>query len=160
VRASVRAVDPELPLYRVATLEGFVYHSVAQPRFNMLLLSLFGVAAIVLAAMGIYGLLSHTVAERTHEIGVRMALGAQARDVLELFVGHGLRLTVLGLVLGMAGAFALTRVMESLLFGVSATDPTTFAWVVVSLAAIAALASYLPARRATRVDPMIALRHE
>ena len=96
-------MDPDLPIFRVGTLEGLVENSVAQPRFNMLLLSLFGAPALVLAAMGIYGLLSHTVAERTHEIGVRMAFGARAKDVLRLFVGQGLRLTALGLVLGMAG---------------------------------------------------------
>ena len=160
VRAEVAAVDPNLPIFRVGTLEAFFDNSVAQPRFNMLLLSLFGLAALVLAAIGIYGLLSHTVAERTHEIGVRMALGARAKDVLRLFVGQGLRLTAIGLVLGMVGAVALARVMESLLFGVSSTDPATFVGVVATLAAVAGLASYLPARRATQVDPMVALRHD
>ena len=160
VRAEVAAVDSDLPMFRVATLEGLVENSVAQPRFNMLLLSLFGLAALILAAMGIYGLLSHTVAERTHEIGVRMAVGAQASDVLRLFVGQGIRLAAVGLVLGILGAFSLARVMESLLFGVSSTDAATLISVVATLGVVAGFASYLPARRATKVDPLVALRHE
>jgi len=124
------------------------------------MLGSFAVMALLLAALGVYGVVSQAVAQRTHEIGIRMALGAGQRDVLKLVVGHGMLLTLLGVAAGLAGAFALTRWMTTLLFGVSPTDPLTFAVIALLLALVALLACWIPARRATRIDPLVALRHD
>jgi putative ABC transport system permease protein len=160
LRQAVRAIDQELPIFSVRTMEERVANSVAQPRFGMLLLSLFAGSALVLAASGIYGVISHSVSQRVHEVGVRMALGAQAKDILKLVVGEGMALTLIGIAIGLAGAFALTRLMSGLLYGVSATDTATFLFISLSLAGVALLACYIPARRLMSVDPMVALRHE
>jgi putative ABC transport system permease protein len=141
-------------------MEEIVSDSVARQRFSMLLLGAFAGLALVLAAVGIYGVMSYSVAQQTREIGIRMALGAQRSDVLKMTVGQGLRLVLTGVAIGLAAAFVLTRVMATLLFGVSPTDPLTFVSISIVLIAVAVLASYIPALRATRVDPMFALRYE
>jgi putative ABC transport system permease protein len=160
VRGAVLSIDKNQPVYDVRTMEDVRSASVANMRMVVILFGVFAALALLLAAVGIYGVLSYAVAQRTHEIGIRLALGAQRSDVLRLVVGHGMRLVILGVVLGTAGAFAVTRLLESLLFGVSATDPATFAAVSAALSAVALLACYIPARRATRVDPIIALRYD
>jgi predicted permease len=160
VRQQALAIDPEQPVFSMRTMERRLAESVAPRRFQMSLFGAFAAVALALAAVGIYGVIAHSVSLRTHEIGIRMALGAKPRDVLRMVVAQGMRLAVVGLAIGLTGAFALTRVMASLLFSVSPTDPATFAVVSMLLAGVAFLATYLPARRATRVDPMIALRHE
>ncbi len=160
LRQIVRSLDPEAPLFQVRPMEEILEAAVAPRRFNMLLLAAFAGLALLLASIGIYGVMSYSVSQHTHEIGIRMALGARAADVLQLIVRQGMGLVLIGLVIGAAGALALTRVMSSLLFEVKPWDPLTLASVSVLLAAVAFAASYIPARRATRVDPMIALRYE
>ena len=160
VRAVLAGLDRDLPVFRVNTMEQYVADSMTLRRFTMTLLGIFAVLALVLASVGLYGVLSYSVTQRSHEIGVRMALGARAADVLRLVVRQGMVLAGLGIALGLLGAFALTRVMKTLLFGVSAADPLTYLVIAGLLAGIALLACWLPARRATRVDPMIALRYE
>ena len=160
VRQQVKQLDAELPLYGVHTLEDYISGSVAQRRFTALLLGIFAAVAMLLAAVGLYGVMSYSVTQRTHEIGVRVALGAEAADVLRLVVGQGLRLTVLGVVLGWLGALGAARFLSSLLFGVAADDFATFAAVATLFLAVALVACYLPARRAMRVDPLVALRYE
>ena len=160
VRQELRYVDSQLPIYDVKTMDQVLYTVTARPRFLTFLLVAFAGVAVLLAAIGIYGIMSYTVAQGTREIGIRAALGAQRRDLLQMVLSKGLKLTLIGIVLGVAGAFGLTRLMSNLLFGVSATDPLTFAGVTVVLVLIALLASYLPARRATKIDPLVALRYE
>ena len=160
VRKSVWEIDKDQPVSNIQTMEEILADSIARQRFSMLLLAIFAGVALVLAGVGIYGVMSYSVAQRTHEIGIRMALGAQTGAVLKLAVGYGMKLVIAGIVIGLIAAFALTRVMATLLFGVTATDPTTFTLISLLLVAVAALASYVPARRATRVNPIIALRYE
>jgi putative ABC transport system permease protein len=159
-RQALRAVDPELPLSDLRTMEDRIGENLAQPRVSMLLLAGFAGIALTLAAIGIYGVIAYAVAQRTREIGIRMALGATSADVRHLVVRQGMTPVLIGVVVGVAAALLLTRLMSSLLFGVSATDPATFAGVALFLAGIALAASWLPARRATRVQPVIALRQE
>jgi putative ABC transport system permease protein len=156
----IQAIDKDQPIADVRTMEAWVDESVSRARFGTMLLAVFAGVALVLAAVGIYGVMSYSVTQRTHEIGIRIALGAQTKDVLRLVVGQGMTLIVIGVVVGLAAAYALTRVMSSMLYSVSATDPTTFVGISALLAFIALLACYIPARRATRVDPMVALRYE
>jgi putative ABC transport system permease protein len=160
VRRTVWDIDKDQPVSNISTMENVLSESIAKQRFSMLLLGIFATLALVLAAVGIYGVMSYSVAQRAHEIGIRMALGAQRMDVLKLVVGQGLKLVLVGVALGLIAAFILTRVMSSLLFGISATDPITFIAISLVLISVALLASFIPARRATRVDPMIALRYE
>jgi putative ABC transport system permease protein len=160
VRGAVLSIDPSQPISNVSTLEKVVDESVAQRRLNMLLMGLFGGLAMLLSAVGIYGLLSHAVTQRTQEMGIRMALGAQVSDVLKLVLKQGMMLALAGEVIGLIGALALTRLMRGLLFGVTPNDATTFVIVISILSIVALLACYLPARRATKVDPLIALRYE
>ncbi|MBO0722480.1 MAG: FtsX-like permease family protein [Blastocatellia bacterium] len=156
----VRNLDPEQPPLRIATMEDILAKAAELPRFNMLLFGVLAAVALLLAAIGIYGLMAYQVAQRTHEIGIRLALGAQKSDVLFLVMKHGMKLAVMGIVIGLGAALSLTRLIRSWLFGVSATDPLTFGGIMVLLTAAALLACYLPARRATEVDPLVALRHE
>jgi putative ABC transport system permease protein len=160
VRQEVQRLDPSLPLFDVKPIGEHLRIAVFTQRMSGMLLGGFGLLALVLAAVGIYGVMAYSVSLRTHEIGLRMALGADARDVLRLVVGQGLRLTGIGIVLGMAGALGMTRLVQGQLLGVSPTDPATFAAVALLLGAVAVLASYLPARRAAHLDPLVALRHE
>jgi putative ABC transport system permease protein len=160
VYGKVLSIDKEQPVTGVRTLDSIVAESLARRRFTMALFSIFAAVALTLATIGIYGVMSYLVSQRTHEIGIRMTLGAQAGDIMKLVVGQGVLLVVIGTVIGLLAAFALTRVMSSLLFGVSATDFMTFALVSVLLFVVAILASYIPARRAMRVDPMTAMRRE
>jgi putative ABC transport system permease protein len=160
LRDAVLEIDPALPVYDVMTMNERLSNSVAARRFNLLLLGGFAALALLLAGVGVYGVISYVVTGRTHEIGIRMALGAQSHDILGRFIKEGMALVLLGVALGSLGAFALTRLMTSLLFQVSANDPLTFVGVALLLSLIALMACYIPARRATKVDPLIALRHE
>jgi putative ABC transport system permease protein len=160
VRRQVQEVDPTQPIFDISTLEKARAESVAPERLNLTLLGVFAAVALTLALVGIYGVVSLLVTERSKEFGVRMALGASAGDVLRLVVGHGMKIVAVGVGLGLAGAFALTRLFKALLFAVSATDPVTFISIGLLLAGVALLACYIPARRATKVNPMMALRAE
>ncbi len=160
VRQQVWAIDADQPVESMMSMEQRLAESVAPRRFQMLLFGTFAALALVIATVGIYGVISYAVSQRTHELGIRMALGAQAGDVLRMVVWRGIRLALIGVALGLAAALALTRVMENLLFRVSATDPATFAFIALLLVGIVLIASYIPARRATKVDPLQALRHE
>jgi len=159
IQNEVAALDREIALGDVKMMDQYLGAAVAQPRFSALLFGLFALLALSLAAVGLYGVMAYTVSQRTREVGVRMALGAQTADVMRLMIAQGMKLTLLGVGVGLTGAFALTRLMKTLLFGVSATDPLTFAVVALSLSLVALAACYLPSRRAAKVDPLLALRH-
>jgi len=160
IRSTVRDLDPSVPIFQLQTMSDVVADSLVRPRFLSLLLGAFSAIALSLAAIGIYGVMAYSVTQRTQEIGVRVALGATTRNVLAMVVSEGLKMTVVGLAVGLTGAFWLTRWMASLLFEVSATDPFTFAMVAVGLTAVGLVACFVPARRAAKVDPMVALRYE
>jgi putative ABC transport system permease protein len=160
IREQVSQLDPTLPIYGINTMKEMRDHNVAPDRLNLGLLGGFAVLALVLALIGLYGLLSFTVTQRHREIGVRMALGAQQFDVQKLVVGHGMRLIFIGAFIGLVGSFALTRILASALFKVAPTDPLTFASVTLLLCAAAIVSCYIPARRATKIHPMVALRQE
>jgi putative ABC transport system permease protein len=159
MRQVVRSLDPQLPV-NFKTLDQVFSSSLDQRRFSLVIFVVFGCVALLLAAMGIYGVTNYAVTQRTQEIGIRMALGARMSDVLKLVLRNGMSSALIGAALGVAGAFATTRVMSSFLFGVAPTDLATFTAVTVVLIAVAFLACYIPARRATKVDPLVALRYE
>jgi putative ABC transport system permease protein len=160
LRREVQTVDKNVPASNIRTMDQFLSSSIAQRRFNVLLLTIFAAAALLLTTSGIYAVISYSVVQRTHEIGLRMALGAQRSDVLKAVVGQGLKLVLIGVVMGLAAALAFSRILSSLLFGVSSVDPITFAIMPLLLIGVALLASFNPARRATKIDPVIALRTE
>jgi ABC-type antimicrobial peptide transport system permease subunit len=160
VRGEIRALDRALPISQLRSMDDVMSSARSRPRFLTLLLTLFSSASLLLAALGIYGVISYSVAQRTNEIGIRMALGAQSFDVVRLVGAVGLRLAAAGILLGALGAFALTRTLSGLLFGVSSVDAATFAAMAAMLFAVTLLACYIPARRASKVDPLIALRYE
>ena len=160
IRAEVRRAAPDLPIESTVTMDEAVAASVAQPRFRTLLVVLFATAATLIATCGLYGLMAYAVTQRRREIGVRMALGATRRDVLRLVLTRALRIVVAGLIVGLAGAVGVTRVLQTFLFGVTPTDPLAFTIVTLLLMAVGLLAAWLPARRATRIDPCAALRAE
>jgi putative ABC transport system permease protein len=157
LRREVQAIDKDQPVYNVRTMDDVVANSLGTRRVSMQLFAVFAIAALLLAAVGIYGVMAYSVTQRTQEIGIRMALGAQRSDVLVLVVRQGMTLAVIGVVVGLAGALALTRVIENLLYGVTAIDPATFVAIPLLLAAVSFFACYLPARRAARLDPIKAL---
>jgi putative ABC transport system permease protein len=160
LRQQVQAVDPNLPIFGERTMEDVVSASLSQRRFAMQVVGLFGMLALLLAAIGIYGVMAYSVSQRTREIGIRLALGASAGAILRPLLWQGMLLTITGVVIGLLSAFALTRSLRSLLFGVTPNDLLTYAGLAMLLAAVAMLACYLPARRATRVNPLVALRNE
>jgi putative ABC transport system permease protein len=157
---TIRSTDKTIPVTRVRPLTDAISDTISEPRFYALLFGLFGVTGLLLTVTGIYSVISYTVSHHTREIGIRMALGAQGRDVLKLIVGKGVVLTLIGIALGLLGALGITRVMQALLFGVSATDWVTFTAVATLLAFVGIIAAAIPARRATKVDPLVALRYE
>src|SRR6185503_10059728 len=160
IRSQVLALDNDLPLQRVTTLDRVISNSIRRQRFTSVVLSVFAVVALLLATAGLYGVISYSVAQRTHELGIRVALGAQVKDVMQMVLRQGMTFVVIGELVGIAGAFALTRLLGGLLFGVTPTDAITFIAVVTILTIVALLACYIPARRATKVDPLVALRYE
>jgi len=160
IRDEFRALDRDLPPPEIQNMEELVARPLRQPRLQTLSAGIFATIALLLAALGLYGVISYSVIQRTHEIGIRMALGAQAGDVLRLVIRQGLALIMAGVVIGLAGTFALTRILKSLLYGVSEHDPLTFVSIALLLTGVALVACYLPARRATKVDPIVSLRCE
>jgi putative ABC transport system permease protein len=160
IRAEVQRIDETMAINDVRSLSSFIDASIVQERLLTALLSFFGLLAMLLAAIGLYGVMAYSVSQRTHEIGIRVALGAQSHDVLRLVIGQGMKLVLLGVSGGLAAAFGLTRLLKALLFGVNATDPVTFAVVALLLTLVALLACWIPARRATRVDPLVAIKYE
>jgi putative ABC transport system permease protein len=160
IRQEVAAIDRNQPVLDIGTMEEVLSDSVADSRFQMTLLAIFAAVALILAATGVYSVMAYAVARRTHEMGIRLALGARGRDVLKLVMGQGMRLALAGMGIGLAAAFGLTRLMRGLLYGVGALDPLTFIAVPLLLAGVAIIACYVPARRAMRVDPLTALRSE
>jgi ABC-type antimicrobial peptide transport system permease subunit len=160
IRHTSREINSEQVVYGEQTMEQIISDTISERKFSMLLLGTFAALALLLSSVGIYGVISYLIGERTHEIGIRMALGAQRKDILTLVLGEGVRLALVGAALGLAAALGLTRLMANLLYGISATDPITFAGVCFVLMGVALLACYIPARRAMRVDPMTALRYE
>jgi putative ABC transport system permease protein len=160
IRNAISSLDRDLPIFRVRTMEQYVADSMAQRRFSMFLLGMFAGIAALLAAVGLYGVMAYSVAQRTREIGIRMALGASRTDVVKMVVRQGMVLAGVGVGIGLIAAFVLTRLMEAFLFGVGARDLTIFGLIAAGLVAVAAVACFLPARRATRVDPLVALRYE
>src|SRR4029077_18917800 len=160
VREAIEKLNSENVIYETKPMEEIVAESLAARRFSMVLLSVFAALALLLSSIGIYGVISYVVSQRTHEIGIRIALGAQRHDVLRLMLGEGMKMALIGVAVGVAVALGLTRLMVELLFGVSATDPATFSAVAAILTGVALAACYIPARRAMRVDPIVALRYE
>lgn len=160
IRNQLHSIDSSLPVTQVQTMEEIVSGSLAQRRFNLTLLMIFAAVAGVLAIVGVYGVMSYNVTQQTHELGIRMALGAQQSEILKMVVGDGAKLAMAGVAIGLAGSLALTRLMAGLLFGVSATDPLTFVAIALALTAVCILAALIPARKAAKVNPIIALRGE
>jgi len=160
VRAEVRALDPDLPVYRVRPMTDYVGDVMARDRFAVIMMGLFAGLAVLLTAVGLYGVIAQMVGQRSHEIGIRMALGAGRREILSMVVGRGMLLAAIGILIGVAGSLAATRLLSSLLHGVAPTDPMTYAGVCVLIAGVALLATLVPARRAMRVEPVSALRYE
>jgi putative ABC transport system permease protein len=160
VRRTIAEIDSRLPVFHVRPMQQVIVESSSDTRFEATLLGIFAALALLLAAVGIYGVMSYLVAQRTQELGIRMALGALPSDVLRLVIGRGVALTVAGLAIGLVAALGITRLLGTLLFGVSATDPVTFLGVALLLGVVALAACYIPARRATRIDPLVALRYE
>jgi putative ABC transport system permease protein len=158
VRGVLQSLDPNLPAYEVTTMVERVGNQMTRSRFSAWLLSIFGALALALAAVGIYSVMAYAVEQRSHEIGIRVAMGARAGDVLKMLIRQGMRLTLAGVALGLGAALALTQLMKRLLFGVTAADPLTYGAITLLLTLVALLACYVPARRAAKVDPMVALR--